>query len=122
MTEYLAHLSGGILPAMLAAFAFAAGFAGAGYGFLRRTECGYEPAIVVCPAGEPLDLLPEEDRAELQAMRDKVVAVMRELREIAVDGFGTLMRGYILAEALASGWLTYEEGKTPATVGAYLYR
>ena len=38
MTEYLAHLSGGILPAMLAAFAFAAGFAGAGYGFLR--VCG----------------------------------------------------------------------------------
>ena len=38
MTEYLAHLSGGILPAMLAAFAFAAGSAGAGYGFLR--VCG----------------------------------------------------------------------------------
>ena len=38
MTEYLAHLSGGILPAMLVAFAFAAGFAGTGYGFLR--VCG----------------------------------------------------------------------------------
>ncbi len=38
MTEYLAHLCGGILPAMLAALAFAAGFAGAGYGFLR--VCG----------------------------------------------------------------------------------
>ena len=38
MTEYLAHLCGGILPAMLAALAFAAGFAGTGYGFLR--VCG----------------------------------------------------------------------------------
>lgn len=38
MTEYLAHLSGGILPALLVAFAFAAGFAGTGYGFLR--VCG----------------------------------------------------------------------------------
>lgn len=38
MTEYLAHLVGGILPAMLVALAFAAGFAGTGYGFLR--VCG----------------------------------------------------------------------------------
>ena len=38
MTEYLAHLCGGILPAMFAALAFAAGFAGTGYGFLR--VCG----------------------------------------------------------------------------------
>ena len=38
MTEYLAHLSGGILPALLVTLAFAAGFAGTGYGFLR--VCG----------------------------------------------------------------------------------
>ncbi len=38
MTEYLAHLCGGILPAMLVTLAFAAGFAGTGYGFLR--VCG----------------------------------------------------------------------------------
>ena len=38
MTEYLAHLCGGIFPAMLVALAFAAGFAGTGYGFLR--VCG----------------------------------------------------------------------------------
>lgn len=38
MTEYLAHLCGGIFPAMLTAFTFAAGFAGTGYGFLR--VCG----------------------------------------------------------------------------------
>lgn len=38
MTEYLAHLCGGILPAILVALAFAAGFAGTGYGFLR--VCG----------------------------------------------------------------------------------
>ena len=76
---------------------------------------------MVYPVGEPLDLLPEADRAKLRAMCDKAVAVMRELREIVVDGFGTLMRGYILEEALASGWLTYEEGKTPGTVGAYLH-
>ena len=38
MTEYLAQLCGGILPAMLVALAFTAGFAGTGYGFLR--VCG----------------------------------------------------------------------------------
>lgn len=38
MTEYLAHLCGGILPAVLVALVFAAGFAGTGYGFLR--VCG----------------------------------------------------------------------------------
>ena len=40
MTEYLAHLCGGILPAMLVALAFAAGFAGTGYGFLRICGLG----------------------------------------------------------------------------------
>ena len=40
MTEYLAHLVGGILPAMLVALVFAAGFVGAGYGFLRVCDLG----------------------------------------------------------------------------------
>ena len=35
MTEYLAHLAGGIVPAMLAALASAVAFAGSGYGVLR---------------------------------------------------------------------------------------
>jgi hypothetical protein len=38
MTEYLAHLGGGTFPALLVMLAFAAGFAGTGYGFLR--VCG----------------------------------------------------------------------------------
>ena len=38
MSAYLAHLCGGILPALLVALAFAAGFMGTGYGFLR--VCG----------------------------------------------------------------------------------
>ena len=38
MTEYLAHLAGGIVPAMLVALAFGIAFAGTGYGFLR--VCG----------------------------------------------------------------------------------
>ena len=41
MTEYLAHLSGGGLPALLVLFAFAAGFAGTGYGFLRICGLGH---------------------------------------------------------------------------------
>ena len=44
MTEYLAHLCGGILPAMLVSLAFAAGFAGTGYGFLR--VCGLGRGMV----------------------------------------------------------------------------
>lgn len=40
MTEYLAQLAGGILPAMLAALASAAAFAGTGYGFLRICGLG----------------------------------------------------------------------------------
>ena len=38
MTEYLADLAGGIVPAMLVALAFGVAFAGTGYGFLR--VCG----------------------------------------------------------------------------------
>jgi len=41
MTEYLAHLCGGILPAMLVTLAFAAGFSGTGYGFLRVSGLGH---------------------------------------------------------------------------------
>jgi hypothetical protein len=48
MTEYLAHLSGGILPALLVLFAFAAGFAGTGYGFLR--VCGLGHCLMRGPA------------------------------------------------------------------------
>ena len=44
MTEYLAHLSGGILPALLVVLAFAAGFAGTGYGLLR--VCGLGRGMV----------------------------------------------------------------------------
>ena len=40
MTEYLAHLNGGIVPAMLVALAFAVAFAGTGYGFLRICGLG----------------------------------------------------------------------------------
>lgn len=40
MTEYLAHLAGGVPPAILVAVAFAAAFAGTGYGFLRLCGLG----------------------------------------------------------------------------------
>ena len=40
MSGYLAHLCGGILPALLVALAFAAGFMGTGYGFLRICGLG----------------------------------------------------------------------------------
>ena len=81
------------------------------------------PAIVVFPGANVLDGLPEKERAELQAMRNEAAGVLKGLREIVVDSVvPSGMRGYILNEALASGWLRYEEGKTPDTVGAYLYR
>ena len=48
MTEYLAHLNGGTIPALLVALAFAAGFAGIGYGFLRA--CGLGRGMVRGPA------------------------------------------------------------------------
>jgi hypothetical protein len=41
MSGYLAHLCGGILPALLVASAFAAGFMGTGYGFLRVCGLGH---------------------------------------------------------------------------------
>ena len=68
------------------------------------------------------DLLPEADRPEIEAIRAETAEAMKPLSEICVRGFSVFFRGYILAEALSSGWLTYEEGKTPVTVGAYLYR
>lgn len=94
----------------------------AGYGYLRQKGTGYEPTIVVFPGANVLDGLPEKERAELRAMRNEVAEVLKGLREIVINSFASGMRGYILTEALASGWLRYEEGKTPDTVGAYLYR
>jgi len=44
MTEYLAHLNGGLLPAVFVAAAFAVAFAGTGYGFLRI--CGIGAGLV----------------------------------------------------------------------------
>ena len=40
MTEYLVQLNGGLVPAVLVALAFAAAFAGVGYGFLRICGLG----------------------------------------------------------------------------------
>ena len=95
----------------------------AGYGYLRRTETGYEPTIAVFDPNERMtDLLPEADRPEIEAIRAETAEAMKPLSEICVRGFSVFFRGYILAEALSSGWLTYEEGRTPVTVGAYLYR
>ena len=54
MTEYLAHLAGGFFPAMLVAFAFAAAFAGTGYGFLRL--CGFGRDVLRGPVLWPVSL------------------------------------------------------------------
>ena len=48
MSEYLAHMAGGIFPAMLLTLAFAAAFAGTGYGFLR--VCGLGRGLLSGPA------------------------------------------------------------------------
>lgn len=48
MSEYLAHLAGGIFPAMLLTLAFAAAFAGIGYGFLR--VCGLGRGLLSGPS------------------------------------------------------------------------
>ena len=61
-------------------------------------------------------------RQEIEAIRAETAEAMKPLSEICVRGFSVFFRGYILDEALSSGWLTYEEGRTPVTVGAYLYR
>ena len=48
MTDYLAHLNGGLGTALLVALAFAAAFAGTGYGFLR--VCGMGQGLLRGPA------------------------------------------------------------------------
>ena len=54
MTEYLAHLAGGFFPAMFVAVAFAAAFAGTGYGFLRL--CGLGRDVLRGPVLWPVSL------------------------------------------------------------------
>ncbi|MBQ4350289.1 MAG: sigma-70 family RNA polymerase sigma factor [Clostridia bacterium] len=85
-----------------------------GYGYLRKTENGYEPAVVVfCGSREKImKMLPEAEREPLDTLWHDAVDALRPVS----------FRSYVLEEALATGWLKYEEGKTPATVGAYLYR
>ncbi len=90
------------------------------YGYVKRNGDGQLTAAVVCFAGNPgriLHRLPEEEGTGLKKLWDRAVEILKE-RGSRWSGY----RSYILEEALASGWLRYEEGKTPDTVGAYLYR
>ena len=89
------------------------------YGYVKRDGQGNLTAGVVCFSGNPgtiLKALPEEEGKRLSELWNKAVELLKE-RGARWSGY----RSFILAEALSSGWLRYEEGKTPATVGAYLY-
>ncbi|MBQ3792563.1 MAG: sigma-70 family RNA polymerase sigma factor [Clostridia bacterium] len=90
------------------------------YGYVSRDGQGQLTAGVVCFAGDPgkiLKALPKSEENRLSELWNRAVELLKE-KKARWSGY----RSYILAEALSSGWLTYEEGKTPDTVGAYLYR
>ena len=114
------------------------------YGYIRKTETGYDPAIVVFEQGARegyLASFTNEERESLSAIATEIKAMLREfmdysarvieadlpesiasnenLQFIAFQENGADRR-YVLAQALKDGWLVYDD-KTSPVIGAYMY-
>jgi len=90
------------------------------YGYVEKDAKGRLVARVVCFSANPGKLLkrfPAKEAQRLSGLWEEAVNAIR-----TVSARHSSYRSCILTEALATGWLKYEKGKTPATVGAYLYR
>ncbi len=111
------------------------------YGYIRREESGYQPAIVVgdTKLEEKLQtrMLTEEAASikaigkEIAALDSELLALMKEEFDFVTDlkkdrGYPIqlapceiMFRGYILEQALADGWLRYDDS-TSRVIGAYI--
>ena len=114
------------------------------YGYIRKTETGYEPTIIVFEqqAREKyLESFTDEEKASLTHTAMEIKRMLREAmefsRKIIMEDLPENMasnenlrisacqekgieRCYVLEQALKDGWLVYDE-KTSPVIGAYMY-
>ena len=114
------------------------------YGYIRKTETGYMPTIVVFEQGAEeryLEAFTDEEKKSLMETATEIKKMLREamdfsskmiledlpdsiasnenLRFIAFQENGADRR-YVLEQALKDGWLVYNE-QTSLVIGAYMY-
>ena len=114
------------------------------YGYIKKTDAGYEPTVVVFDGRsneEYLRLFTEEERALLMKIASKLRKLLREAidyarKVITMDLPESIAnnehlsifackenlyeRRYVLEQALKDGWLVYDEHTSPV-IGAFLY-
>ncbi len=114
------------------------------YGYIRKTETGYEPTIVVFKEGASekyLESFTDEEKKLLMGTATEIKKMLRDamefsrkiiaedlpdsiasnenLRFIAFQENGADRR-YVLEQALKDGWIVYDD-KTSPVIGAYMY-
>ncbi|MBR3963824.1 MAG: sigma-70 family RNA polymerase sigma factor [Clostridia bacterium] len=114
------------------------------YGYIIKTETGYEPTIIVFKEGareKYLESFTDEEKKSLMGTATEIKKMLREvmdfsskiivkdlpdsiasnenLRFFALQKNG-VDRRYVLEQALKDGWLIYDD-KTSPVIGAYIY-
>ncbi|MBQ4046850.1 MAG: sigma-70 family RNA polymerase sigma factor [Clostridia bacterium] len=82
-----------------------------GYGYLRKTDEGILPNVVVVDRNARSSCN-AESAAKLSILAEEIKALMKRAPKIE--------RGYIVEQAIADGWLTFSDDLIPSA-GAYIY-
>ncbi|MBQ8747882.1 MAG: sigma-70 family RNA polymerase sigma factor [Clostridia bacterium] len=81
------------------------------YGYIKQENAEILPNVLIIDANAK-ETYSEAVRAELRSLRDEIADLLAKAPNT--------MRGYIVEQAIADGWLKDDEA-TPATIGAYMY-
>ena len=116
----------------------------ADYGYIAKTDSGYEPTIIIFDGKSSEEYLAEFTDSEKNSITNTVAEIRRILKEVSEFAYKTTAedlpaaiaskenmcvlacrdnafdRCYILNQALNNGWLKYDE-HTSRVIGAYMY-
>lgn len=111
------------------------------YGYIRKTDAGYEPAILVARKDRK-GKMPKDDREQLDRLRERAKQIAtqhylfcreqiyKEIPDFLKDDDYQIdhacanvfsLRGAVLEEALRRGYLYYDEKDPKRMLGAYLF-
>lgn len=114
------------------------------YGYVRKTEAGYAPAIIVFDghtSEEYLAFFTDEEKESIKQTSEEIRKLLREAmdfsRKVISDDLPASIatnerqrifacdseafdRRYVLEQALKDGWIVYDENTSPV-IGAYMY-
>lgn len=110
------------------------------YGYVRATDSGYEPAIVVF-GKEKADRFTKEESERISALATEIKALLRGALEYShkrsledipesllkndnfkefTSSYSSFKRGIVLEQAIADGWIKYDDN-TNKSIGAFMY-